>query len=78
MLVAFSALWAPLRLLMLPIIYFGPYTCFRWAGKHDPQWSEIYPDALRDRTVYYAHSDPDTPEPPPPRRVIFPFPKFNP
>jgi type IV secretory pathway VirB3-like protein len=78
MLVGFTALWNWERLILIPIVYFGPYTFFRWAGKHDSQWSEIYPDALRDRTIYYAHSDADTPEPAPPRRVIFPFPKFNP
>jgi hypothetical protein len=37
---AFYALWEPRRLLLLPLIYFGPYTLFRWAGKHDPQWSD--------------------------------------
>jgi len=81
MLVAFTALWSWERLILIPIVYFGPYTFFRWAGKHDAQWTEIYSDALYDRTVYYAHADADTPEPKPPRglrRVIFPFPRFNP
>ena len=78
MLVGFSALWAPLRLLLLPVIYGGPYIFFRWAGKHDPQWASIYPTALKNRTIFFSGSDPRQPDPPPGARVIFPMPKFNP
>jgi len=78
MLVGFSALWNWERLILIPIVYFGPYTFFRWAGKHDPQWSVIYPMALKNRTIFFAGSDPRQPDPTPPKRVIFPFPKFNP
>jgi len=74
---AFYALWEPRRLLLLPLIYFGFYTLFRWAGKHDPQWSEVYPQALRNRTIFYAQSDARQRERPPTRRVLFRLPKFN-
>jgi type IV secretory pathway TrbD component len=74
---AFYALWEPRRLLLLPLIYFGPYTLFRWAGKHDPQWSEVYPQALRNRAIFYARSDPHLRERAPAQRVVFRLPKFN-
>jgi type IV secretory pathway TrbD component len=77
MLVGYTALWNPRRLLLLPIVYFGPYTFFRWAGKHDDQWSAVYPRALRNRTIFFAGADATKPEPAPPRKVIFDFPKFN-
>jgi type IV secretory pathway VirB3-like protein len=73
----FLALWSPTRLLLLPIIYFGPYTFFRWAGRHDPQWAEVYPLALRNRTIFFAQSDPRLRETAPPRRVLLRLPKFN-
>jgi type IV secretory pathway TrbD component len=78
MMVGFSALWSPARLLLLPLVYVGPYTFFRWAGKHDAQWASIYPMALRNRTIFFAHGDPRTADPEAPDRVIFPMPKFNP
>lgn len=74
---AFYALWEPRRLLLLPLIYFGPYALFRWAGKHDPQWSEVYPKALANRAIFYAHSDPQQRERAPVRRVIFRRPRYN-
>jgi type IV secretory pathway TrbD component len=77
MAVAFTALWNPARLFLLPIVYFGPYTFFRWAGKHDAQWAAVYPMALKNRTIYFAGGDPRKADPAPPRRVIFEFPKFN-
>ena len=58
-------------------IYFGLYVTFRWAGKHDSQWAVVYPVALRNRTIFLAGADPSKPDPKPPRRVIFKFPKFN-
>jgi hypothetical protein len=75
--VGFTALWNPRRLLLLPIIYLGPYVMFRWAGKHDPQWASIYPTALTNRTIWFAGADPAKSDPAPPRRTIFRFPKFN-
>jgi type IV secretory pathway TrbD component len=74
---AFYALWEPRRLFLLPLIYFGPYNLFRWAGKHDPQWSEVYPQALRNRAIFYAQSDPHLSERAPTPRVVFRLPKFN-
>ena len=74
---AFYALWEPRRLLLLPLIYLGPYTLFRWACKHDPQWSEVYPQALRNRAIFYAQSDPRLRERALPARVVFRLPKFN-
>jgi type IV secretory pathway VirB3-like protein len=77
MLVGFTALWNPRRLLLMPIIYFGLYVTFRWAGKHDSQWAAVYPVALSNRTIFLAGADASKPGPKPPRRVIFKFPKFN-
>jgi type IV secretory pathway VirB3-like protein len=74
--IAFVSIWNPRRLLLLPIVYFGPYTVFRWAGKHDAQWSEIYIPALHHRTVYLAGGDPREAEPSAPR-VLPELPKFN-
>lgn len=77
MFVGFTALWSPARLLMIPIVYFGPYTIFRWAGKHDSQWSTVYPMALKNRTIYFAQGDLRQPDPAAPTRVLFPKPKIN-
>ena len=77
LMLAFLALWNPRRLLLLPIVYFILYIPFRWAGRHDAQWSEVYPLALRNRTIYFAGADPRQADPAPPRRVIFELPKFN-
>jgi type IV secretory pathway VirB3-like protein len=77
MMVTFVSLWNPRRLLLLPLVYFGPYTFFRWAGKHDPQWSAVYFKALTNRTVFLAGGDPRQADPAPPRKVIFELPKFN-
>jgi type IV secretory pathway VirB3-like protein len=77
MLVCFIGIWNPRRLLMLPIVYFGPYTFFRWAGRQDSQWSSIYTSALTNRTIWRAGADPTKPDPTPPKRVIFRMPKFN-
>jgi hypothetical protein len=76
-LVGFLSIWNPRRLLLLPIVYFGPYTLFRWAGKHDPQWSAVHPRARVNCTIFFAGADPTRPDPKPPRKVIFEFPKFN-
>jgi len=54
-----------------------PLYLFPWAGKYDDQWSAVYPRALRNRTIFFAGADPTKPEPAPPRKVIFDFPKFN-
>jgi hypothetical protein len=77
LLLAFMSLWNPRRLLLLPVVYFGPYTFSRWAGKHDDQWGSIYPTALRHQTIYFAGADPRQADPAPERRVIFEKPKFN-
>ena len=76
-LVGFTALWNPRRLLLLPIIYLGLYVTFRWAGKHDNQWGTVYPTALINRQIWLAGADPTKPDPRPPRTTIFRFPKFN-
>jgi hypothetical protein len=77
MLVGFTALWNPLRLLLLPLIYFGPWAVFRRAGKHDPQWHVVYPAARRNRVIFYAGADPRKPDPAPARRVLFERPRIN-
>jgi type IV secretory pathway TrbD component len=80
MMAGFLALWNPMRLLLIPIVYFGPYTFFRWAGKHDGQWSAVYPRALYNRRIFLAGCNPRDPQAQPSfqdRRVIFPIPKVN-
>ena len=77
MMVAFVSIWNSRRLLLLPVVYFGPYTFFRWAGKHYPQWGSVYYSALTKRTVFLAGSDPRKPDPAAPRKAIFDLPRFN-
>ena len=53
-----DAHWLPPRRarLLLPIVYFGPDTFFRWAGKHDPPAHEHSCDEpqLRDSPRHWA------------------------
>jgi hypothetical protein len=77
MFVGFSCLFAPKLIFMLPVVYYLPWTLFRWTGKHEPQWLAIYPIARRNRAIFYASSDPREPEPPWPKKVLFDRPRFS-
>src|SRR6266851_621537 len=73
---AFNAFWNWRRLLLIPVVYFGLSGLFRWAGQHDDMWMAVYGAGLRNRTIFWARSDPKTPERRP-EPVLFKRPKWN-
>lgn len=77
-LVVWLSLWSYERLFLLPLVWTGPYVFFRWAGKHDPQWTTVYPKARRNRRVFLAGGDPAVIDEPWPGRALPKLPRMNP